>query len=70
MISDEELNKFRVEGLKVRVVRDAERDNDVRGLVVAWNDDKVMIRKPNRRVVELKRSYFYQLASEERIVPE
>jgi len=66
MISDEELNAFRVGGEKVRVVRDSEKSNDVRGIVVAWDEDQVLIRRPNRNVVKLDRNYFYQLASEPR----
>lgn len=66
MISDEELNAFRVGGEKVRVVRDSERSNDVRGIVVAWDAEQVLIRRPNRNVVKLDRNYLYQLASEPR----
>ncbi|MEC0089112.1 hypothetical protein PMSD_02320 [Paenibacillus macquariensis subsp. defensor] len=66
MISDEELNAFRVGGEKVRVVRDSEKSNDVRGIVVAWDEYQVLIRRPNRNVVKLDRKYFYQLASEPR----
>lgn len=66
MISDEELDAFRVGGEKVRVVRDSERSNDVRGIVVAWDAEQVLIRRPNRNVVKLDRNYLYQLASEPR----
>ena len=66
MISDEELNAFRVGGEKVRVVRDSERSNDIRGIVVAWDAEQVLIRRPNRNVVKLDRNYLYQLASEPR----
>lgn len=66
MISDEELNAFRVGGEKVRVVRDSERSNDVRGIVVAWDAEQVLIRRPNRNVVKLDRNYLYQLTSEPR----
>ncbi|GAB2696764.1 hypothetical protein ACFQWB_12135 [Paenibacillus thermoaerophilus] len=66
MVSEEELEKYRIEGLKVRVVRDADPANDVRGIVVAWDDRHVLIRKPNRNVVKLSREYMYQPASDKR----
>ena len=66
MLNDEQLNHFRVEGTKVRVVRDALEQNDVVGIVVAWDDEQMLIRRPNRRVVKVKRSYDIQLASEPR----
>lgn len=66
MISDERLNEYRVSGIKVRVVRDAIRANDIRGTVVAWNEDTVVIRKSNRKVVKLPRTYFYQPAADVR----
>jgi hypothetical protein len=66
MISDEELDAFRVNGEKVRVVRDSIASNDIRGIVVAWDADQVMIRRPNRNVVKLDRNYYYQSASESR----
>lgn len=66
MITDEQLDAFRVEGMKVRVVRDASPENDVRGIVVAWDDESVLIRRPNRRVVKLSREYFIQPASDKR----
>lgn len=66
MISDEQLDLYRVEGIKVRVVRDADPANDVRGFVVAWDDSSVLIRKPNRRVVKLSREYLIQPADQPR----
>jgi RNase P/RNase MRP subunit p29 len=66
MISDEQLNEYRVQGTKVRVVRDVNTANDVKGIVVAWDDDTVLIRKQNRRVVTLDRKYAYQPYTEER----
>lgn len=65
-ISDEQLDAYRVEGIKVRVVRDADPANDVRGLIVAWDDDSVLVRRPNRRVVKLSRTYLIQPAAEKR----
>ena len=66
MISDEQLDRYRVEGTQLRVVRDAIEANDVTGIVVAWDDEQVMIRKRNRRIVRLSRSYRYEPASEAR----
>ncbi|WP_282936666.1 hypothetical protein [Paenibacillus sp. RC67] len=66
MISEEQLDHYRVEGTKLRVVRDADPVNDVKGIVVAWDDTTVMIRKQNRRIVKLDRSYHYQPFTEER----
>ena len=66
MISDELLDQYRVEGTIVRVVRDADPANDVIGIVVAWNDQSVLIRKPNRKVVQLDRQYLYVPADAER----
>ncbi|OXM16854.1 hypothetical protein [Paenibacillus herberti] len=62
------LDEYRQSGEKVRVVRDEMEQNDVVGIVVAWDDDSVMIRRPNKRVVKLSRSYVYQPASSPRIV--
>ena len=60
MISDEELDQFRVNGIKLRVIRDAEPSNDVKGIVVAWDEYSVLVRKQNRNVVKLDRGYVYQ----------
>lgn len=67
MITDEELNAFRLSGEKVRVVRDGLPENDVRGIVVAWDDTHVLIRRPNRNVVKLDRRYSYRPANEPRV---
>lgn len=69
MISDEQLDEYRVAGTQVRVVRDEMEMNDVVGIVVAWDDDSVMIRKPSRRVVKLSRAYVYQPADAVRVSP-
>ncbi|MBB6019193.1 hypothetical protein HNR77_000250 [Paenibacillus sp. JGP012] len=66
MISDSELDALRLSGEKVRVVRDELESNDVTGIVVAWDDKQVLIRRQNRRVVKLDRRYRYQLFSEPR----
>jgi hypothetical protein len=69
MISEEQLDTFRQSGETVRIVRDDLESNDVAGIVVAWDDTSVMIRKPSRRVVKLSRSYLYQPIAEKRISP-
>ena len=69
MISDTELDALRLSGEKVRVVRDELESNDVTGIVVAWDGEQVLIRRQNRRVVKLDRSYRYQLFSEPRQSP-
>jgi ribosome maturation factor RimP len=65
-MNDEQFNRFREEGTKIRIVRDAMEQNDVVGIVVAWDDEYVLIRRPNRRVIKIKRGYPIQLASEPR----
>lgn len=67
MISEEQLDEFRVSGETVRVVRDAIEKNDVVGIVVAWDESSVVVRRPNRRVVKLSRVHSYTPASEERV---
>lgn len=57
MLTDEQLNELRLRGTKVRVIRDNLAENDVRGVVVAWNETELLIRKPNRNVVKLPRHY-------------
>lgn len=66
MISDEKLDSYRLESTVLRVIRDADSANDVKGIVVAWDDNTVMIRKQNRRLVKLDRSYFFQPFAEPR----
>ena len=61
MISEEQLESLRQSGAKVRVIRDANPDNDVRGYVVAWDDKEVLIRRPNRRVLKLSREYTFEI---------
>ena len=57
MISEEQLDQYRVDSTLLRVIRDVSPTNDVRGIVVAWDDETVLIRKKNRKVVKLARSY-------------
>lgn len=66
MITDDQLDQYRIEGTLLRVVRDADPGNDVKGIVVAWDDDTVMIRKQNRRIVKLDRNHHYQPFAVER----
>lgn len=66
-MDEEQLDRYRVDGTKVRVIRDALEQNDVVGIVVAWDDSSILIRRPNRRVVKLARSYRIQRADEPRI---
>lgn len=66
MISDEQLNAWRVEGKRIRVIRDADRANDVRGIIVAWDAQHVLVRKQNRNVVKLPRTYTFQPYERER----
>ncbi|BBH19372.1 hypothetical protein Back11_07170 [Paenibacillus baekrokdamisoli] len=66
MISEEQLDLYRVEGTRIRVVRDGIEKNDVIGIVVAWDDESVVIRKVSRKVLKLSRSYVYEPASEPR----
>jgi len=66
MITDEQLNEYRISGERVRVVRDGLESNDIKGIVLAWDESQVMIRRPNRRVVKLDRNYIYQPFSEPR----
>ncbi|WP_168120625.1 hypothetical protein [Paenibacillus sp. HB172176] len=66
MISEEQLDQFRLSGETVRVVRDGMEENDVLGIVVAWDDTTVVIRKPSRRVLKLSREYRVIAASADR----
>ncbi|MFB5266409.1 hypothetical protein ACE41H_06365 [Paenibacillus enshidis] len=66
MSSDEVLDVYRVSGEKVRVIRDGLKENDVVGIVLAWDDEHLLIRRPNRRVVKLSRNYTVQPFKEPR----
>lgn len=59
MVSEEQLDAWRVAGTRIKVVRDSNPANDVRGIVVAWDEQHVLLRKQNRKVVKLDRSYEY-----------
>ncbi|NBI31191.1 hypothetical protein [Chengkuizengella marina] len=67
MINDETLNEYRISGILIRVIRDNDEKNDVKGNIVAWDSEVVMVRKRNRKVVKLSREYIYQPYKEERI---
>ncbi|RJX41210.1 hypothetical protein D3P09_04275 [Paenibacillus pinisoli] len=69
MVSEEQLDAYRQSGETVRVVRDEIEANDVLGIVVAWDETAVLVRKRSRRVVKLSRSYRYIPISEERMSP-
>jgi hypothetical protein len=60
VITDDQLNQYRESGTKLRVIRDEDAINDVRGIVVAWDEHFVLIRKMNRKVLKLSRDYVYQ----------
>jgi len=66
MISEEQLDIFRQEGTLLRVIRDMDPANDVKGIVVAWDDKQVLVRKANRKMLKLDRSYVYQPFTAER----
>ncbi len=69
VITDEQLNELRESGERVRIVRDDLEVNDVIGIIVAWSDEQIMVRRRNRRIVKLDRNYLIQLHSEPRISP-
>lgn len=66
-MDEQQLDRYRVDGTKVRVIRDALEQNDVVGIVVAWDDDSVLIRRPNKRLVKLDRKYRIGPADEPRV---
>ncbi|WP_127534073.1 hypothetical protein [Paenibacillus kobensis] len=66
MITEEQLDAFRQSGEPVRIVRDAMPANDVYGIIVAWDDESLVLRKVNKRVVKLSRSYTLERAADER----
>jgi len=70
MMEEIVLDQFRQAGTFVRVVRDLLEINDIQGYVVAWDEEQVMIRKSNRRVVKLSRSYMIQPMNVPRMVPD
>lgn len=54
---DDRLNELRLSGKLVRIVRDAVPENDVIGYVVAWDETDVLIRKRNRKVIKVAKTY-------------
>ncbi|MCM3340335.1 hypothetical protein M3650_17240 [Paenibacillus sp. MER TA 81-3] len=67
MMEEQVLDLYRQEGTLVRIVRDMLKMNDIIGWVVAWDEEQVMIRKRNRRIVKLSRTYSIQPSSEPRL---
>ncbi len=63
MVTDDMLDHWRMNGTLIRVVRDYNPENDVIGWIAAWNEKKVLIRKRNKKVVEIARTYTFQHAS-------
>ncbi|MBD3918553.1 hypothetical protein H8B09_07300 [Paenibacillus sp. PR3] len=70
MITEEQLDAFRQSGEPVRVVRDGLAANDVYGIIVAWDDSSLVLRKVNKRVVKLSREYTLERAADDRSVPD
>ncbi|GMK38094.1 hypothetical protein PCCS19_11480 [Paenibacillus sp. CCS19] len=70
MITEEQLDAFRQSGEPVRVVRDGLAANDVYGIIVAWDDSSLVLRKVNKRVVKLSRDYTLERAADDRSVPD
>lgn len=69
MMTEQQLDDYRQQGTKVRIVRDSLEVNDVIGIVVAWDETTVLIRRHNRRVVKISRQYTIQPFAAERFVP-
>lgn len=65
MVTEEMLQQFRLSGAQVRVRRDADPANDVRGIVVAWDAETVLLRKANRRLLKLSREYRFETETAE-----
>lgn len=70
MITEEQLDAFRQSGEAVRIVRDGLAANDVYGIIVAWDDSSLVLRKVNKRVVKLSRDYTLERAADDRSVPD
>lgn len=70
MINDERLNEYRLSGILIRVIRDSDKKNDIKGFVIAWDAEIVMIRKRNRKIVKVSREYIYQAYEDDRIMME
>jgi len=58
MISEEQLDEYRVNGVRVQVRHQVDSDGvrDIKGIVVAWDDETVLIRKQNRKIVRVPRT--------------
>ncbi|MDF2938610.1 MAG: hypothetical protein K0Q90_3983 [Paenibacillaceae bacterium] len=66
MVTEEMLQQFRLSGSRVRVLRDADPANDILGIVVAWDEETVLLRKINRKLVKLSREYRYEAGTVEK----
>jgi hypothetical protein len=62
-MSDEQLDRLRVDGTFVRVRRDDDPSFSVRGIVVAWDEQSVLIRKQNRKVLKVPRDSQFAVES-------
>jgi hypothetical protein len=61
VIDEQQLDEWRIAGTKVKVLRtpssdDALETKAIVGIVVAWDDEQVLIRKQNRKVVNVLRA--------------
>lgn len=65
MVTADMLQQLRLSGARVRVCRDADPANDVLGIVVAWDEEAVLLRKANRKLVKLSREYRFEAESKE-----
>ncbi|WP_040714165.1 hypothetical protein [Paenibacillus curdlanolyticus] len=70
MITEQQMDEFRLSGESVRIVRDGIPANDVYGIVVAWDEESIVIRRINKRVVKLSRTYKLERATDERGEPD
>jgi hypothetical protein len=66
MVTADMLQQFRLSGARVRVRRDADPANDVLGIVVAWDEEMVLLRKANRKLVKLSREYGFEAENAEK----
>jgi hypothetical protein len=54
-MTDEQLDRLRQDGTTVRVLRDDDPTFQLRGIVVAWDETTVLLRKQNRNVLKVPR---------------
>lgn len=70
MITEQQLDDYRQSGEPVRIVRDGMPANDVYGIIVAWDETNLVLRKINKRVVKLSRTYKLERAADDRGLPD